>query len=190
MTEEEIVQGCISNDRRCQSTLYKKYFPLLSSIALRYYDNQDDALQAMNLGFLKVLNKIKTYDSKYALATWIRHILVNHIIDDFRKTARYTEKTLITDFHDSNEQTSINLIEEKWEEEELRHMLEVLPLTTKNVFNLYAIDGFKHKEIADMLGISEGTSKWHVSDARKKLKKQMEIKTIENTPKVKVSNSN
>ncbi|MFT5725800.1 MAG: RNA polymerase sigma factor (sigma-70 family) [Bacteroidia bacterium] len=171
MTEKDIVQGCIADDRRCQNTLYNNYFPLMSSVAIRYYQNKDDALQAINYGFLKVLKNVSSYNETYTLATWIRNILVNHIIDDFRKNAKYNDHMHITDYVEDNDKLSTNLAEAKWDEEELRHMLQALPVTTRNVFNLYAIDGFKHREISTMIGISEGTSKWHVSEARKKLKK-------------------
>lgn len=170
MTEKEIIKGCFDGDRRCQNALYKKYYPLMSSIALRYCENIDDARQGVNLGFLKVLQSIRRYDNQYALATWIRNILVNHLIDEFRKEQKYRLSVDVLDPADMTEATEINLVEEKWEEEDLRSMLNELPEVTRRVFNLYAVDGYQHKEIARMLGMALGTSKWHVSDARKRLK--------------------
>jgi RNA polymerase sigma factor (sigma-70 family) len=174
MTEIEIINGCIKKDRRCQNALYKNYFPLLSSIALRYCANKEDAMHGLNYGFLKILTNIKDYNSKHALATWMRNILVNHLIDEFRKNQKYITSIHLVGGESLDKAIDTNLVEKKWEENQLRSMLNKLPNVTKNVFNLYAIDGYKHKEIAEMLSISIGTSKWHVSDARRKLKEQME----------------
>lgn len=169
MTEQEIIKGCIKNDRRSQNALYKLYYPLMSSVALRYSNNQEEAVQKMNGGFFKVLTNINKYDNQYAIATWIRNILVNHMIDEFRKEKKYIANIHLSDF-DEIVAVDFNDGERNLEEQELRSLLKALPDVTQKVFNMYAIDGYKHREIADYLGISEGTSKWHVSNARIKLK--------------------
>jgi RNA polymerase sigma-70 factor (ECF subfamily) len=157
----------------------------MSSVALRYSNSEDDAVQKLNGGFFKVLTNIKKYDNQYALATWIRNILVNHLIDEFRKEKKYIANIHLTDFEDVTPEVDYNEGELKLDEESLRSLLNRLPDVTRKVFNMYAIDGYKHREIGDYLSISEGTSKWHVSDARKKLKamledvKQREERTIE-----------
>jgi RNA polymerase sigma factor (sigma-70 family) len=174
MTEQELIQGCIEQDRRSQKELYKRYFPLMSSIALRYTNNQEEAIQQMNLGFFKVLNSLEKFNDQYALATWIRNILVNHLIDEFRKNKKHITNIHITDFQEYDFGISLNEGALKFEEQELRALLKTLPEVTQKVFNMYAIDGFKHTEIGTLLGISNGTSKWHVSEARKRLKVQIE----------------
>ena len=174
MTEQELIAGCIKQDRRSQNELYKRYFPLMSSIALRYTQNESEALQRMNGGFYRVLKNLEKYDNQYALATWIRNILVNHLIDEFRKEKKYIANIHLTDYEDLNPALVYNQADLQFDAQELRNMLERLPDVTQRVFNMYALDGFKHREIADYLGISEGTSKWHVSDARKKLKAMLE----------------
>ena len=173
MDEKEIIKGCCENDRRCQNALYKKYFPLISSIALRYFSNKDDALQGINFGFLKVLQNIKKYSNDYALATWIRKIMVNHCIDEFRKNKSYLS-TIHLKEESNNTYVEYNEAETRMNTEELQSMLNELPNVTSKVFNMYAIDGFKHKEIAERLNISIGTSKWHVSEARKRLRNKIE----------------
>lgn len=178
MTEQQLIEGCIQQDRRSQNELYKRYFPLMSSIALRYTHNEDEALQRMNGGFYRVLKNIEKYDNQYALATWIRNILVNHLIDEFRKEKKYIANIHLTDYTDDTVGVDFNAAESNLREADLRKMLKRLPDVTKQVFNLFAIDGYKHREIADYLGISEGTSKWHVSDARKKLKIMLEAQQI------------
>ncbi len=170
MTEREIIVGCLDDDRRCQNLLYQKYYPLMSSIALRYTNSKDEALQGLNFGFLKVLKSLHKYDSNYALATWIRNILVNHLIDEYRKKKRHQANEFATDFIGVDDGVSLNAAEYKWEEDQLRSYLKQLPRVTEQVFNLFAIDGYSHKEISEMLGVSVGTTKWHVSEARKRLK--------------------
>lgn len=171
--EGDIIEGCIKGDRRSQNALYEQYFPLLSSIALRYTRDRDEALHAVNYGFLKVLTNIKKYNDEYSLATWMRNIMVRHLIDEFRRNKHYLEHVQFR-AHEDIPQVVDEVEEVQWKEEELRAMLDTLPEVTRNVFNMYAIDGFKHREIADLLGISEGTSKWHVNNARKKLKHELE----------------
>ena len=178
MTEQQLIEGCIQQDRRSQNELYRRYFPLMSSVALRYTQNEDDALAQMNGGFCKVLNNLEKYDSQYALATWIRNILVNHLIDEFRKERKYIAHIHLTDYDDGPVGVDFNAAESNLREEDLRKILRRLPDVTLQVFNLFAIDGYKHREIADYLGISEGTSKWHVSHARKKLKAMLESQQI------------
>lgn len=177
MKESQLIKGCIKNDRRAQNALYEMYFPLMSSVALRYSKREGDALQKMNGGFLKVLQNISKYDHQFALATWIRNIMVNHMIDEFRKEKKYIASIHLTEFSETDSMVDFNSAESNLGVKELRSMLSNLPDVTEKVFNLYAIDGYKHREIADLLNISEGTSKWHVSDARKKLKRMLEKQT-------------
>jgi len=174
MTEDRIIAKCIKGDRRSQNELYKRYFPLMSSIALRYVHNESDVLPAINSAFLKVLQNIEKYDKSYAFATWIRNIMVNDIIDEFRKQKKHIANIYINDYKDVKEMVDVNLAESNLGENELRKMMSELPEVSQKVFNMYAIDGFKHREIGDKLGISEGTSKWHVSNARRKIKTMLE----------------
>ena len=171
MNEEEVIKGCCDGDRRSQNALYKRYFPLMSSIALRYYPNQDEAMHGLNFGFLKVLQNIENYNQQFALATWIRKILVNHFIDEFRKNNKYISTIHLKE--SDEELIEYNAADLEMDADSLRAMLSNLPTVTGKVFNLFAIDGFKHKEISTMLKINEGTSKWHVSEARKLLKESI-----------------
>ncbi|MEY2924374.1 MAG: hypothetical protein RLZZ337_922 [Bacteroidota bacterium] len=187
MTETEIIAKCKKQDRRAQNELYKRYFPLMSSLALRYTQNEEDAISRMNMGFLKVLQNIESYNSNYALATWIRNVLVNHFIDEFRKEKHYITTMQLTMDEEPLYDVDWNEGEQKLDAEALFDLLKSLPAMTDKVFNLYAIDGFKHKEIAEMLSISEGTSKWHVSDARKRLKLALDEAEIKDTRKLELN---
>lgn len=175
MNEKELIEGCIQNDRRCQNELYKRYFPLMSSIALRYGRDEQEALELINEGYLKVMMNISSYNPKYSLATWMRNVLVNHIISEFRKNKSLRE--MITHQEDVMEDSELTLNsgELKLFEEDLLALIKSLPQVTGKVFNLFAIDGFKHQEIAALLGIQEGTSKWHVNEARRRLKQGIEL---------------
>ena len=170
MTDDQLIKGCIKNDRRCQNKLYEKYFPLMSSITIRYCNEQSEVLQKLNGGFLKVLQNIEKYNNQYAIATWIRNVMINHLIDEYRKDKKYIANIHVTTYEDFNVPVDYNLGEANIQEKDLRAMLAKLPALTQKIFNLFAIDGYKHKEIGDYLGIPIGTSKWHVNDARKRFK--------------------
>lgn len=174
MDDQALVQGCLKNDRRSQNDLYRKYFALMSSIAYRYTNDQQTALQRMNGAFMKVLQNLDSYNSRYALGSWMRKVVVNHMIDEYRKERSYISNVHLTDFVDMESGVSYNQGAQQLEANELRELLYQLPDVTQKVFNLYAIDGYKHREIAEKLGISEGTSKWHVSHARARLKDLIE----------------
>lgn len=146
---------------------------MMSSVALRYCKSEEDSIQMINMAFLKVLQNIERYDASYALATWIRTILVRHIIDEYRKSNRQLKNVRIEDASFETYPLETNLAEYHFTEMQLRYMLNQLPDVTRTVFNLFAMEGYKHAEIASVLGISDGTSKWHVNEARKRLKLMM-----------------
>lgn len=170
MTEKEIIKGCIKNERRAQSALYELYYPLMKNVVSRYANQHDDKSSLINAGFFKVLKYIKSFDEKFALATWIRNVIINNCIDEYRKTRNKETNILIEDLEDVPVQLEFNQGLKNLEEKDLLEILNVLPNMSRKVFNLFAIDGFKHNEIADLLSISAGTSRWHLNFARNKLK--------------------
>lgn len=145
----------------------------MSNLALRYSRNREDAVQGLNSGFLKVLLNLKKYNPEFALATFIRHIMINHLIDEFRKEQKHTGHMSMDAAGAMSGHTTRNDGELKLEGHDLFRLLQSLPEMTGKVFNLYAVDEYKHHEIATMLGIPEGTSKWHVSAARRLLKEMI-----------------
>lgn len=169
----EILEGCIANKRKSQFLLYKQCYSILLSICLRYENNKEDAEFLLNQGFMKIVTKLSTFKGDRPFEAWIRRIMINTIIDDYRKNSK--EKSIIQ-FKDIQNDGTENLWVEynaadlEFEAEELLGFIDRLPTESKKVFVLFAIDGYSHKEIAEMLGISDGTSKWHVSFARKKLR--------------------
>ena len=167
--DKEILDGCLRNDRRAQEQLYKQFYGSMMSLCLRYAKNQDDALEVLHNGFLKVFQHIQSYDSsKASLFTWIKTIVVNSAIDFVRKKKVFTSAI---ELKEAQEVSMDNNAVERMSATELLKLIRQLPTSSQAVFNLYVIEGYHHKEIAAMLGISEGTSKWHLSEARKQLQK-------------------
>lgn len=167
-----LVDGCKKNDRKAQELLFKRFYAAMASLCIRYIPDQQDAMQVLNDGFLKIFKGIQTFDSaKGGIYTWIRKIMVNTAIDFLRKkpiiyTQELTELTPTP--------AIVNMAIQQMDAEELLALIKNLPRATQLVFNLYTVEGYNHREIAEMLNISEGTSKWHLSEARKQLKQSME----------------
>jgi len=181
-----IIEGCKANNRRAQQELFRHCYPFLMNVCTRYRKNESEARAVLNQGFLKILTNISKYDSKIPFALWARKIVVNTLIDDFRKYKKFNERVESRDFSDSyslNGSFDLNSADLRLDAEYLLQFVNDLPPAANKVFNLFAIDGFSHKEIAAMLNISEGTSKWHMNDARKKLISM--IKKNQDTLKVK-----
>ena len=134
--------------------------------------NETGAMDMLNLGFSKIMLTLKKYDDKQPLDKWMKTIVINTIIDEFRKNRNYNETMTVADEHALTYLG--NKTETSWFDgealESIEQKLLELPELTAKVFNLYAVDGYKHKEIAAMLGIPEGTSHWHYSDAKRTLR--------------------
>ena len=177
MTELQIIQACKGGDRSAQQALYKQCYIMFMGICHRYQNDHSESEAALNQAFLKILSNIDSFQESNSFQAWSRKIVINTNIDIFR-TKRNLKKLI--DFREevSDEALYIDLpdIENHYvfTEEELEFFIKQLPNVTQKVFNLYAIDEYKHAEIAELLSISIGTSKWHMSEARKKLKLMIE----------------
>jgi RNA polymerase sigma factor (sigma-70 family) len=180
LTNEEehnnIVKGCKQNDRKAQEALYRAYYKSMVTICLRYMKNEDDAVEVLNNGFLKVFQNIQRYESSVAsLYTWIRTIVINSCLDFIKKKGRAEEH------HELNNASEVHVPAEvinKMKATELLGLIRSLPPSTAAVFNLYVIEGYNHKEIGKLLSISEGTSKWHLSEARKQLQHKIKMQDV------------
>ncbi|MGD1845114.1 MAG: RNA polymerase sigma factor [Salibacteraceae bacterium] len=171
--DKELLSLCIQKDRKAQFELYRQSYSILMSVCLRYEKNKEDATSLLNLGFLKVLSNLEKYSQEAPFEAWIRRIMINTIIDEFRKNRKQKELIEYNDLSEdrgTNVQISYNDADQRFDAEELQQMLTRLPVLSQKVFNLHVIDGYSHKEIGKMLDMSDGTSKWHVSFARKKLR--------------------
>jgi len=174
----EILKACADNDRRAQKHLYEYTYKILISVCMRYHSNHEDARFAFNNGFLKIINGLANVDlDQINYHGWSKRIMINGLIDEYRKNrnhqttvfAKETEGEL--EFHAEN---TVNTAESDMGYESIMGLLKTIPPISAHVFTLYVIDGYNHKEIGDLLSITEGTSKWHLSTARKQLRDRLE----------------
>lgn len=161
-----IIASCRRNDSKAQRALIQQYYGYVKSICLRYTSDDQDADEILNDSFLKVLSHINLYDSAQPFKSWVRKITVNTAIDHYRKMLREVEKDSIDNLQIA--ETDVNIIE-RISAEEILAMVRRLSPAYRMVFSMFVLDGYSHKEIAEMLGIQEGTSKSNLQDARRKL---------------------
>ena len=169
-TEEELVSGCVDNDRRAQEALYKRFFPEMMRMCMRHTRDENKAIEIVNTGFLRVFKKIHTFAFKGSLEGWVRRLVFHSMADYFRENSKYAYFLV---FEEKDEQVS-EKCHEPFFEEDILTVVRNLPPVSQEVFRLYAIEGYSHAEIGALLGISEGTSKWHLSTARQRLREKLE----------------
>lgn len=147
-------------------------------VCMRYHKNEEDSRSSLNLGFIKIIDSIKKIDlEQLNFDAWSKRIMVNTLIDEYRKSSKIQSRELRKETEaeiDYHANSNINDAESNLGVETLMNMIKELPVMTQKVFNLSVMDGYSHKEIAEMLELSEGTSKWHLSNARKILKEKIE----------------
>ena len=169
MVRENLISECIRKDPRAEHELYKAMYPMMMSICTRYERNRQDAAARMNEGFLKVLTNLGKRRPEVPFEAWARRIMINTVIDNFRKEReRKAHETMDVPVNE-HIGAEVNDYLRQMEAEAFAELLQRVPEMSRKVFNLFAIDGFSHAEIGEMLGISAGTSKWHVSHARQTL---------------------
>lgn len=170
MTESELISGCQNGDSKAQKFLYERFASPMFGVCLRYLKNEMDAEEALLNGFMKIYQNISRFEAKGSFEGWVRRIMVNEALAFLRK------KEPLHLAIDDGGYTQIAVIggaDQDLAEEELLGLLRTLPAGYRAVFNLYAIEGYSHKEIADMLDITEGTSKSQLSKARAMLQKRL-----------------
>lgn len=163
MQMDKIILGCRRNDRQHQNALYRMYYSYGMSITIRYAHDESEALSILNDSFLKVFTNIKKYDTTKEFKPWFRRIVVNTALNHMKKNK---EIFLQTELNEAVHVTSREEILSKIGYQELMTMVHTLSLAYRTVFNMYVIDGYKHEEISQSLGISVGTSKSNLSKAR------------------------
>jgi RNA polymerase sigma-70 factor (ECF subfamily) len=170
----KLIEGCIKGDRKMQRQLYEQFSPRMMAVSLRYAKSQLEAEDIMQEAFIKVFNKIQTFRKESSLYHWIKTIVVNTALSHQRsKLYQFPMGDVKEADFSINEDFSLS----DFHFNELLSMIQSLPAGCQMVFNLYAIEGYKHHEIADMLEISEGTSKSQFSRARVLLQNMLEKKT-------------
>jgi RNA polymerase sigma factor (sigma-70 family) len=168
--EEALIRQCRKFERQAQKEVYEKYTAKMYSLCLRYVKDVASAEDVMIMAFVKVFQKIEQFKGDGSFEGWIRRIMVNESLTYIRKNkSMYLE----VDIESADREPDYDSLDNKLEAEDLLKLIQQLPTGYRTVFNLYAIDGFSHKEIADKLGISENTSKSQLSRARRLLQKQL-----------------
>lgn len=176
---KQILLGSAENDRRAQKVLYEYCYRQFIRLCMRYYSNHEDARHALNNGFLKIVNGLQNVDlDELNFAAWAKRIIVNTLIDEYRKNKNHNQAIIAkeTESELANAAEKVeNLGSLELNYQEILDLLKTIPPISAHVFTLYVIDGYNHKEIGDLLEISEGTSKWHLSTARKLLRDRLEL---------------
>jgi RNA polymerase sigma factor (sigma-70 family) len=166
----ELVNGCINKDRRSQKDLYRLYYGYSMRICLRYAKNKEEAVEMVNDGFMKVFMNMHKYDRQRSFNAWLSTIMINTSIDYYRSRIRKIEMEELNANHELKD--SENILSHL-NYEDLIKLVQKLSYAYRTVFNLFAIDGFSHEEISEMLSISVGTSKSNLFKARENLKKML-----------------
>ncbi len=170
--DKHLIKRCLKKDRKAQNQLYKECYDFMMAICWRYADGKEEAIEFVNYGFLKVLLNLKKYKKSVPFELWLRRVVINEVIDQIRKKKRYTDKVDVREEKELPHLEQTPALNEMQTDriEWIKAKSRELPKVTGKVFNLYAFDGYKHQEIAKMLNISEGTSQWHYSIAKQKLR--------------------
>jgi RNA polymerase sigma-70 factor (ECF subfamily) len=164
------LKGCRKGKRQSQQELYMHFYNYAMSICLRYAHREEEAEEILNDGFMKVFQKIDLYSESLSFKGWLRRIMINASIDHYRKHEKHYHTLDIAEAaRETDQSDQLSLLAE----EELVGLIQQLPPAYRMVFNLYAIEGYTHEEIARQLNISIGTSKSNLSKARAKLQKMV-----------------
>ncbi len=174
-SEQEIIAGCRKKDRAVQEHLYKMYYSMFLKVCARYAKDMQDAEQLLNDGFLKVFTQVDNFKNTGSFEGWMRRIVVNTCLDYLRSSALKEDMVMHVRAIPAEESnlSVTNVGMESVEFKDMVKMIQLLPTMTRTVFNLFVFDGFNHKEIGEKLEISEGTSHWHLHQARNLLQKKI-----------------
>lgn len=167
IAEEVLVKKCIAFERQYQEMFYRKFADKMFNVCLTYADNSDEAADILQEGFIKVFRKMHQFNFEGSLEGWIRRIIVNTALENYRKKTREQKNlNLLADLNDDYSEEDLSV----FGVQEIIELVNHLPSKAQMVLKLYAIEGYSHKEIADNLNITEGTSKSQLNRARKLLK--------------------
>ena len=168
--EEKLVKGCLKGRPEAQEALYNRYYRTMFGVCLRYAKDRETAEDVLQEGFIKVFTHIHTFSGNGSLEGWVRRIIVNTALEQYRKKGAMYALVDIEEarYHDAGHDV-VSLMSEA----EILKLVQGLPDGYRTIFNLYAIEGYNHREIGDLLGISEGTSKSQFARARQTLQESV-----------------
>jgi RNA polymerase sigma-70 factor (ECF subfamily) len=181
MTEEAILLGCLKNQAAAQRELYNRYSPKMLAVCFRFAHNREDAEDMLQEGFIKVFSQIHTFQNKGAFEGWIRRIIVHTCINHLKKNKRFSENIDI--LHAGSVQIREESVPSIVQAKQIVDCIRILPVGYRTVLNLYAIEGYSHKEIAGMLDIEESTSRSQYTRAKQMLEEILVRKKILQKPK-------
>jgi RNA polymerase sigma-70 factor (ECF subfamily) len=169
--ESLLIAACLRDERWAQKELYESYYSKLLAVCIRYSNNYEDARDILNEGFVKVFRYLERYQVGTSLESWMKRIMINTSIDFYRKEIRHRSEDIET--------AQYKVVDDKdvisnFTAQEILKSIQKLPPAYRAVFNLYAIEGYSHKEVAESLGITESTSRSNLVKARTKLKALLE----------------
>ena len=163
ITESDLLQGCLSGNRRMQEELYRRFSPRMYAVCLRYAGKAEEAEDILQEGFIKVFRKMDSYRGDGSFEGWMRRIFVNTAIEHFRRK-RYLMP--VTEREENTIEGKYTSVLDDLGAKDILALVQELSPGYRTVFNMYVVEGYTHREIADMLGISEGTSKSQLSRAK------------------------
>lgn len=181
MTEEAILQGCLKNNPAAQKELYLRYSTKMLAVCYRYAHNREDAEDMLQEGLIKVFQQIHTFENRGALEGWIRRIVVHTCINILKKNKKFNESVDI--IHATTVQVKEDSIPSIIQAKQVVECIRLLPIGYRTVLNLYAIEGFSHREIGEMLDIEESTSRSQYTRAKAMLEEILIKKNIIHKPK-------
>jgi RNA polymerase sigma-70 factor (ECF subfamily) len=181
MDEKVIIDACVRGESWARKRVYEEYAPTMMSLCIRYAGNKEIARDLLQDGFIKVFTRIHTYSYKGAFAGWMYRIFVTTSLEYLRKTDALKSAVDIMDYSEQLKDVDVSVLD-RLSEEDLMDCIEKLPPGYRTVFNMYAIEGYSHKEIAEILGISITTSKTQFLRARTALQKS--VKSLMNNEHV------
>jgi RNA polymerase sigma factor (sigma-70 family) len=172
-SENDLIKGCIEGNPQMQRLLYDRFASMMYAVCLRYSENTEDADDVMQEGFIKVFKSLSKFRAEGSFEGWVRRIFINTSIEHYRKKVKfYNVSEVHENIIDDNELNALDSLATK----DVMNIINELSPGYKQVFNLHVIEGYSHKEIADMLGITEGTSKSQLARAKGVLKKIIETR--------------
>ena len=182
-TETELISSCKKQDAKAQRMLYERYAPSMLGLCRRYVRGEQESEDVMISGFMKVFSKIGLFEGKGSFEGWMKRIMINESLGYIRKNkAMYLE----TDIEAADREPDLDKLSTSLEAKDLLKMISDLPSGYRTIFNLYAIEGYSHKEIGELLGINENTSKSQLSRARAHLQKKL-VEVEQHDEKKKIS---
>lgn len=185
MTEQSILAGCLNKDPSAQRELYNRYSPKMLSVCYRFANSREDAEDMLQEGFIKVFTQMHTFQNKGAFEGWIRRVIVHTCINFLKKNKKFSNSIDLeqADYLEVKEETMPSVMQAR----QIIECIRLLPLGYRTVLNLYAMEGYSHKEIADMLDIEESTSRSQYTRAKSMLEAILIKKRIIEQPREKFS---